>query len=105
MADRKNTLEKDLVACSDLVSQGSVKAVSGLSQMLGQEISVTNLHTRLVPVNETPDIVGGWEELTLGVYLGVSGSANGTCSYFTVRLLPWRWRTCFWVSPRVPPVA
>ncbi len=77
MAERINTIQENLVACSDLVSQGSVKAVSGLSQMLGQEISVTNLHTRLVPVNETPDIVGGWEKLTLGVYLGVSGSANG----------------------------
>ncbi len=77
MVERMDTMEEDLAACSDLVSQGSVNAVSGLAQMVGQEIHITNLHARLVPVNETPDIVGGWEELTLGVYLGVSGSANG----------------------------
>ena len=77
MVEITSTIQEDLAACSDLVSQGSVNAVSGLSQMIGQEIHVTNLHARLVPVNETPDIVGGWEELTIGVYLGVSGSANG----------------------------
>jgi len=77
LVQRMDTMQEDLAACSDLVSQGSVNAVSGLAQMVGQEIHVTNLHARLVPVNETPDIVGGWEELTLGVYLGVSGSANG----------------------------
>ena len=76
MAERVNTIKENLVACSDLVSQGSVNAVSGLAQMLGREINVTNLHARVVPVNETPDIVGGWEKLTLGVCLGVSGSAN-----------------------------
>ena len=77
MVERATTLQEGLVACRELVSQGSVNAVAGLSQMIGQEINVTHLRSRHVPVNETPDIVGGWEELTIGVYLGVSGSANG----------------------------
>lgn len=72
-----DTLSEDLMACTQLVGAGSINAISGLSQMIGQEINVSSFSARVVPINETPDLVGGWERLTLGVYLAVSGSATG----------------------------
>ena len=77
MVEQYIGLDEGLKACSELVGQGSANAVSGLSQMIGQEISVTSMNARLVPANDTPDLIGGWEALTLGVYLAVTGSAEG----------------------------
>ncbi|MFQ6027968.1 MAG: chemotaxis protein CheC [Dehalococcoidia bacterium] len=77
MVEQHTGLDESLRACSELVSQGSINAVSGLSQMIGQDISVTSISTRRIPANETPDLIGGWEQLTLGVYLAVSGDAEG----------------------------
>ncbi len=77
MAERQSTLNEDMQACTALVSEGSANAINGLSQMIGQEIQVTSLSAREVPVNETPDLVGGWEAITIGVYLAVTGSATG----------------------------
>ena len=77
MVEQHVGLDEGLKACSELVGQGSINAVSGLSQMIGQEISVTSMNARLVPANETPDLIGGWEALTLGVYLSVTGCAEG----------------------------
>ena len=77
MVEQYIDLDEGLKACSELVSQGSANAVSGLSQMIGQEIRVTSMNARLVPANDTPDLIGGWEALTLGVYLAVTGCAEG----------------------------
>ena len=77
MAETQSTLNDDMRACTELVSEGSANAISGLSQMIGQDIQVTSLNARVVPVNDTPDLVGGWEEVTLGVYLAVTGDATG----------------------------
>ncbi|MDA0734669.1 MAG: chemotaxis protein CheC [Chloroflexi bacterium] len=77
MVDTQATLNDDMRACTALVSEGSANAIIGLSQMIGQEIKVTHLNARVVPVNETPDLVGGWEAVTLGIYLGVIGDATG----------------------------
>ncbi len=74
---QQETLNEDLLACTQLVGAGSANAISGLSQMIGREINVSSFSARLVPVKETPDLVGGWEQLTLGVYLAVGGSATG----------------------------
>ena len=77
MVETKSTLNDDMRACTALVSEGSANAIIGLSQMIGQDIQVTSLNAKVVPVNETPDLVGGWEEVTLGVYLAVTGDATG----------------------------
>ena len=77
MVDQQTSLNDDMRACTALVSEGSANAINGLSQMIGQDIQVTSLSAREVPVNETPDLVGGWEAVTLGVYLAVTGSATG----------------------------
>lgn len=70
-------LDEQLEACSDLVGEGSVNAISGLSQMLGQEVQVHSLQPRRVPVGDLAALVGGRESLSVGVYLAVSGSGTG----------------------------
>lgn len=60
-----------------LVHKGLVNAVSGLSQMVGQDMGTSDLNSKRVPINEVTNLVGGPESLSVGVYLGVSGSAEG----------------------------
>ena len=62
---------------AELVSHGTDNAMSGLSQMVGSEISVTAFRLRRVPVAEISDIVGGPDVMAVGIYLTVSGSADG----------------------------
>ena len=62
---------------AELVSRGTDNAMSGLSQMVGSEISVTAFGLRRVPVAEIADIVGGPDVMAVGIYLTVSGSADG----------------------------
>ncbi len=65
------------LAWAGLVRKGIGNAISGLSQMVGQDIEVTTLSPRSVDVREVPELFGGPEALTVGIYLRVSGSAEG----------------------------
>ena len=60
-----------------LVNLGTRNAMSGLSQMIGSEIEVTSLSLRLVPVAEIANLFGGPDTEAVGIYLTVSGSADG----------------------------
>lgn len=62
---------------AELVSRGTDNAMSGLSQMVGSEISVNAFGLRRVPVAEIAGIVGGPDIMAVGIYLTVSGSADG----------------------------
>jgi chemotaxis protein CheC len=62
---------------AELVSRGTDNAMSGLSQMVGSEISVNAFGLRRVPVAEISNIVGGPDTMAVGIYLTVSGSADG----------------------------
>ena len=77
MVEQNVLLDEQLIACSGLVSKGSLNAITGLSQMLGQEIQVHSLNPRRVPVEQLAEIVGGRESINVGVYLAVSGSGTG----------------------------
>ena len=77
MAEQQVLLDEQLIACGGLVSLGSVNAITGLSQMLGQDIQVHSLNPRRVPVQDLAEIVGGRETVNVGVYLAVSGSGTG----------------------------
>ena len=77
MVEQHMLLDEQLKACSGLVGQGSVNAITGLSQMLGQEIQVYSMDPRRVPVEDLAGIVGGRETVSVGVYLAVSGSGTG----------------------------
>ncbi len=73
----QNVLDEQMKACTQLVGEGSAKAIHGLAQMVGREIQVSAFNARRVPVNQAADLVGGSEALALGVYLGVTGCATG----------------------------
>ncbi len=60
-----------------LVSLGTDNAMRGLSEMIGQDIEITSFGLRRVPVAEVSNIMGGPEVTSIGIYLTVSGSANG----------------------------
>lgn len=62
---------------SDLVNQSTANAMATLSTMMGREVAVHSLGLRQVSMDEVVRLVGGPEALTVGVYLTVSGSANG----------------------------
>jgi chemotaxis protein CheC len=66
-----------LAPWAELVSVGTSNAMSGLSQMIGQDIQVSSFTLRRVPVASIPELVGGPEVMAVGIYLTVSGSANG----------------------------
>lgn len=62
---------------ADLVNIGTRKAMAGLSQMIGSDIDVTSLTLRRVPVAEISNLFGGPDTEAVGIYLTVSGSADG----------------------------
>ena len=62
---------------ADLVSRGTDNAMSGLSEMVGTDISVSAFGLRRIPVTEIATIVDGAETMSVGIYLTVSGSADG----------------------------
>ncbi len=69
--------DHSLAPWAELVSVGTSNAMSGLSQMIGQEITVSSFTLRRVPVSAIPRLVGGPEVTAVGIYLTVSGSADG----------------------------
>ena len=70
-------IDELLKACGGLVGKGSLNAISGLSQMLGQDIQVHSSIPRRVPVQDLANIVGGRDSVIVGVYMAVSGSGAG----------------------------
>jgi chemotaxis protein CheC len=62
---------------NELLGGGVTKAVSGLSQMVGREIKVTELNITEIPVKNIPDLFGGPEAVIVGVYLVITGHADG----------------------------
>ena len=56
---------------------GINNAVAGLSQMSGQDIKVTSLTFRKIPVRDIPGLFGGPEAPIIAVYLEISGKTRG----------------------------
>ena len=76
--ETETLLNKDeLSVWTALVGKGIASAMSGLSQMTGQEIDVSSLTVRQCPVKNVPDLFGGPESYVVGIYLTVSGDATG----------------------------
>ena len=67
----------ELAFWSQLVSKGTTQAITNLSQMVGQEIHVTSFGLKQSPVAEISRLMGGPETEAVGIYLTVSGSADG----------------------------
>ena len=77
MSTRINVAEHTLSAYTDLIRHGTDNAISGLSQMLGRDVTVTSLKATKIPVYDIPDLFGGRDAVTVGIYLAVTGCADG----------------------------
>jgi chemotaxis protein CheC len=69
--------DQTLTPWTDLVSLGTRHAMAGLSEMLGEEITVSSFALKRTPVAQLANVVGGAEVDAVGIYLTVTGAANG----------------------------
>ena len=84
LAVRSESVQQQLMFTKDetaiwtwLVSRGIANSLSGLSQMVGQELSVTSLDLRQYPAKDAAMLLGGPENLVVGIYLTIFGDATG----------------------------
>lgn len=71
-------LSKDEIAVwTWLVSKGIANSLSGLSHMMKQEFSVTSLDVRQLPPKDAATLLGGPENLVVGICLEIHGDASG----------------------------
>ena len=73
----RDSRDLPLTPWAELVAIGTSNAMSGLSQMIGQEIEVEELTLKRVPISSIANLVGGPDAMSVGIYLTVTGSANG----------------------------
>jgi chemotaxis protein CheC len=64
-------------AWPNLIEKGTGKAMVNLSQMIGQPIEVNSFRLRSIPISEISGLVGGPDVTSVGIYLTVSGGADG----------------------------
>lgn len=62
---------------AELVRIGMTNSISGLSEMVGQEIAITSLESRVIEVKNISEMFGGPETPAAAIYLSVSGVASG----------------------------
>ena len=62
---------------AELVRLGMTNSISGLSEMVGQEITITSLESRVIEVKDIAEMFGGPETPAAAIYLSVSGVASG----------------------------
>jgi chemotaxis protein CheC len=70
-------MTRELGAWADLVQLGTSQAMAGLSEMIGAEIEVSDLELRCIPVAAVSEAFGGRDREAVGIYLTVSGAADG----------------------------
>jgi len=67
----------DLSRWSRLAQIGSINAITGLSEMVDQEIKVTALSLEEVSMRNASALIGEPDDMMVGIYLLFSGSASG----------------------------
>lgn len=73
--DELTSLEIDTLR--EIGSIGTGNAASALSSMLDRSIRITLPEVRIMGYNEAIEWIGGPEEITAGVLVGISGQING----------------------------
>ncbi len=67
----------NLATWTKLAKVGSTNAVSGLSQMVNQDFSITALNLEEVSLRNATSLIGKPDDMVVGIYLLFSGNANG----------------------------
>ena len=70
-----NSLELDTL--KEVGSIGTGNAATALSQMLGRTVRIEQPEVRIMEYNEAIEWIGGPEEITAGVLVGMSGQISG----------------------------
>ena len=73
--DELNSMELDTLR--EIGSMGTGNAATALSQMLGREVRITLPEVRIMGYNEAIEWIGGPEQVTAGVLVGMSGQMSG----------------------------
>lgn len=77
MVEHIINVEESLKEGARLVLLGSQNAITGLSQMVEQEVEMNAVSARQIPVDDVPDLFGGREQVAVAVYLAVTGATEG----------------------------
>ena len=77
MAGKPILAKEELAVWTWLVSKGIANAMAGLSTMIGQELTVTGLSVSQYPVEKAAELIGGPENILVGIYLTIEGDATG----------------------------
>ena len=59
-----------------LVAGGITHAISGLGDMVGEEVRTTFISPRTMPAAQVTELIGGPETDMVAIHLGVSGEAR-----------------------------
>lgn len=73
--DELSSLEIDTLR--EIGSIGTGNAATALSQMIGREVRITLPEVRIMGYNEAIEWIGGPEQVTAGVLVGMSGQMSG----------------------------
>ena len=75
---QKNPFDEQLRPLLEVMAGAGIQgAVMGLSQMTGQNITVSDPTVTLVPLNQIANLLGGPENEAVGVYLRAEGQMSG----------------------------
>jgi chemotaxis protein CheC len=77
LTGNKAKRERDLATWSKLAHAGSKNAISGLSQMVSQEITVSTVSLEEVLPRNVTGLIGKENDKVVGIYLSFSGSSSG----------------------------
>ncbi len=77
LSPRQVLTSKNMAVWTGLVSRGISNALRGLSQMVGYQIMVTSPDLKWLPVKDVTNMIGGPEEVGIGIYLAIEGDATG----------------------------
>ena len=77
MADNKVMSLFDLSRWSRLAQIGSINAITGLSEMVNQEIKVMALNLEEVSARNASSLIGKPDDMVVGIYLIFSGQTSG----------------------------
>jgi len=60
-----------------LIKKGMTNALKGLSGMIGEEMAVKSIAIEHIPAKAMPDMLGGPENVVVGVYILFDGASHG----------------------------
>ena len=73
-----HSLDSELLKILNQVTlEGARNAASGLTEMVGQSITVTSPDASMISLFDLPKILGSLENEAIGIYLRVEGALNG----------------------------